>query len=43
LIEKAREHAQDLYNQDPGLEQPEHKELKNMMKRFWPAGAGDIS
>lgn len=43
LIEKARKHAQDLFSLDPHLEQPEHKDLKNMMKRFWPAGAGDIS
>ena len=43
LIEKARKHAQDLFNRDPNLQQPEHQELNQMMKRFWPAGAGDIS
>jgi ATP-dependent DNA helicase RecG len=43
LIEKARTHAQDLFNQDPNLERPEHQELQKMMKRFWPAGAGDVS
>lgn len=43
LIEKAREQAQLLFNTDPKLQNPEHKELKAMMKRFWPAGAGDIS
>ena len=43
LIEKARTHAQELFNNDPNLAQPEHQELKKMMKRFWPAGAGDVS
>ncbi len=43
LIEKARTHAQELFNKDPNLEQTEHQELKKMMKRFWPAGAGDVS
>jgi ATP-dependent DNA helicase RecG len=43
LIEKARMHAQELFNQDPNLERPEHRELHKMMKRFWPAGAGDVS
>jgi len=43
LIEKARTHAQELFTKDPNLEQPEHEALKKMMKRFWPAGAGDIS
>ena len=43
LIEKARTHAQELFNKDPNLEQPKNQELNKMMKRFWPAGAGDVS
>lgn len=43
LIENARNQAQDLFQIDPDLSSPEHAELKKMMKRFWPAGSGDVS
>jgi ATP-dependent DNA helicase RecG len=43
LIEKARRHAQVLFEQDPGLERVEHKMLAAAVERFWRAGSGDIS
>ncbi len=43
LIEKAREHAQALFERDPYLEQPEHALLKEAFERFWGKGKGDVS
>ncbi len=43
LIEKARHHAQALFEQDPDLTQPEHKLLAQMLARFWQPGQGDVS
>ncbi len=43
LIEKARKHAQALFQEDPELTKPEHRELEKMMLRFWNSGKGDIS
>ena len=43
LIEKARRHAQDLFEQDPNLTLPEHRPLNEAVERFWGEGKGDIS
>ena len=43
LIEKARRHAQDLFEQDPNLTLPEHRPLNEAVERFWGGGKGDIS
>jgi hypothetical protein len=43
LIEKAREQALVLFENDPELKLREHMELNKMMKRFWEGGKGDIS
>jgi ATP-dependent DNA helicase RecG len=43
LIEKARRHAQDLFEQDPNLTLPEHRPLNEAVDRFWGGGTGDIS
>ena len=43
LIEKARKHAQALFEQDPLLEKPEDQLLALDLERFWGGGKGDIS
>ncbi len=43
LIEKARRHAQDLFNQDPDLSNPQLQYLAQTLQRFWGDGRGDIS
>jgi len=43
LIEKARRHAQSLFELDPALSLPEHQRLAEMLARFWHSGQGDIS
>lgn len=43
LIEKARFHAQNLFNEDPSLEKPENQQLMLMLKRFWELNKGDIN
>jgi ATP-dependent DNA helicase RecG len=43
LIEKARRHAQALFNKDPNLELPEHKGIRTSLNQFWKSGQGDIS
>lgn len=43
LIEKARHHAQELFNLDPDLTLPEHRLLAESLQRFWKNGEGDIS
>jgi ATP-dependent DNA helicase RecG len=43
LIEKARSHAQVLFEQDPRLEKPEHALLSEALQRFWGDGKGDVS
>ncbi|HEX7974265.1 MAG TPA: ATP-dependent DNA helicase RecG [Anaerolineales bacterium] len=47
LIEKARHHAQALFETDPDLAQPEHQPLAESLRNFWNAGSqngkGDIS
>ena len=42
LIEKARQHAADLFALDPTLTQPEHALLAEALERFW-GGKGDVS
>jgi ATP-dependent DNA helicase RecG len=43
LIEKARSYATRLFDQDPGLEAPEHHSLARAVDRFWMNGKGEIS
>ncbi|MDR3574793.1 MAG: ATP-dependent DNA helicase RecG [Anaerolineaceae bacterium] len=43
LIEKARNQALALFEQDPELEDTSHIALAKMMVRFWGGGKGDIS
>ncbi len=43
LIEKARKHAQELFQSDPLFEQPEHAALLNAVNQFWEAGKSDVS
>ncbi len=43
LIEKAREAATMVFDQDPDLSLPEHQNLVQMLQRFWQPGRGDIS
>ena len=43
LIEKARRHAQALFEQDANLENPEHQPLAVALERFWGERKSDIS
>ena len=43
LIEKARTHAQELFENDADLKLPENQLLAEALGRFWGAGKGDIS
>ena len=43
LIEKARTQAQNLFEIDPDLNQPEHALLAEAFGRFWGEGKGDVS
>lgn len=43
LIEKARRHAQSIFEIDPDLKSPEYQLLSQSLKRFWSLGQGDIS
>jgi ATP-dependent DNA helicase RecG len=43
LIEKARKHAQSIFEIDPDLKAPEHLLLAQSLTRFWSHGQGDIS
>ena len=43
LIEKARAQAQDLFERDPDLSQPEHALLAEAFERFWGGAKGDVS
>jgi ATP-dependent DNA helicase RecG len=43
LIEKARLQAQNLFERDPYLNQPEHALLAEAFGRFWGDGKGDVS
>ena len=42
LLEKARAEAQRMFEQDPLLEEPEHRLLRERVARFWEE-AGDVS
>lgn len=43
LIEKAREHSQALFNEDPLLAKTEHHMLAERVERFWQETISDIS
>jgi ATP-dependent DNA helicase RecG len=43
LIEKARRQAQDLFERDPDLKDPEDQLLAEALRRFWGGGKGDVS
>ena len=43
LIEKARNQAQNLFDKDPELNQPEHALLAEAFERFWNGTKSDIS
>lgn len=43
LIEKARTQAQNVFEKDADLSQPEHKLLAETLGRFWGEGTGDVS
>jgi ATP-dependent DNA helicase RecG len=43
LIEKARQHALSLFENDPELTEVNHAELEKMLIRFWGGSRGDIS
>ena len=43
LLEKARQQAQELFNRDPGLQNPEYSLLLEALTRFWGKGKGDVS
>lgn len=43
LIEKARRHAQSLFEIDPDLAKDEHQLLANALQQAWGGGKGDIS
>jgi ATP-dependent DNA helicase RecG len=43
LIEKARLHAQQLFEEDADLQKPEHALLKEALVRYWGEGRGDLS
>ncbi len=43
LIQKARHHAQALFERDPELTHADHQQLAGALKRFWKSGSGDIS
>jgi ATP-dependent DNA helicase RecG len=43
LIEKARLHAQKLFEDDAELRKPEHALLAESLQRFWGESQGDVS
>lgn len=43
LIDKARRHAQALFDADPDLQNPEHKLLAAYLAQSWDTTRGDIS
>jgi ATP-dependent DNA helicase RecG len=43
LIERARQQAQSLFEDDPELSNPEHQPLTQKLHEFWSDGRGDIS
>jgi ATP-dependent DNA helicase RecG len=43
LIEKARNHAQAIFEHDPTLEEEKHASLARAVERAWSTGRGDIS
>jgi ATP-dependent DNA helicase RecG len=43
LIQKAREEAKELFQEDPELNAPIHTNLVDQLNRFWGDGRGDVS
>ena len=43
LIERARLEAQNVFEKDPDLTQPDHALLSETLSRFWGEGKGDVS
>jgi ATP-dependent DNA helicase RecG len=43
LIEKARNAAKKVFEQDPDLSQSQHEQLNTMCQVFWQDGKGDLS
>jgi ATP-dependent DNA helicase RecG len=43
LIEKARNQAQVLFENDPDLQAPENQALLNSLQHYWGEGKGDVS
>lgn len=43
MIELARKAAQNLFEEDPNLSQPENQYLVTTMNHFWGTGKGDVS
>ena len=43
LIDQARREAEQLFNQDPELQEPDHTMISNALRIFWGDGRGDIS
>ncbi len=43
MIEKARQQAQALFEQDADLKNPENQLLAEALRRFWGGGKGDVS
>jgi len=43
MIEKARNEAKRLFDEDPMLDAPEHEALARAVDRFWTNGKGEIS
>jgi ATP-dependent DNA helicase RecG len=43
LIEKARHQAQEMLENDPDLQLPEHQLLRERLERSWGAGQPDAS
>jgi hypothetical protein len=41
-LEKARDEAENLFEQDPLMQAPEHRLLGRKVDRFW-SGRGDVS
>jgi ATP-dependent DNA helicase RecG len=42
-IEKARQQAQELFQRDPDMIEPENEALSRTFRKFWGMGRGDVS
>jgi len=43
LIEKARNYASQVFDNDPTLSAPEHQRILDALNHFWPSEEGDVS